>query len=224
MNSFCLIELFKISLYRRGEAGLFSELWRKGKFQETESIFAEEDCGDSSIRGTCSLSFASAASDPVAVLNEDQARTPTTIIKKQKKHGSVLSSPERSTEVIYLSSCGESMAETSTKDHTCHSQRVVGSRSPVAVGELSSEVRESNSETEARAIQVQLDEMLARELQEQLYNEMPQAATGEVSPPPPAVIFSREPVCVCLILFLLDSELQFVEVTTFHFFCSLMFA
>lgn len=159
-------------------AGLFSELWRKGKLQETESIFGEDDCGNSSIMGRCSSSFASAASDPVAVLNEGQVCIPTTTIKKQKNHVSVLSSPERSTGAIYLSSCGESSAEKSTKDRSDHSQRGVGSRSPIAVGELSSEVRESNPETEARAIQVQLDEMLARELQEQLYNEMLGPATG----------------------------------------------
>lgn len=102
----------------------------------------------------------------MVVLNEGQFCTPSTSSKRQKN-----------AEVICLSSCGESSTSKSTMGHGRRSQRVLGS--PIVVGELSPDVQESESQSEVRALQLQADEMLARELQEQLYNEMPEALVVE---------------------------------------------
>jgi len=77
-------------------------------------------------------------------------------------------------------------------NHDSRSQRVIGS--PIVIGEMSPEVRESESQSEATALQVQADEMLARELQEQLYNEILEAPSGEV---PVLLLFVALHVCFC---------------------------
>lgn len=159
---------------RRDDAGCSDERG-KGKFRETESLFDNSSNTNVTLLGKHPFSFGSTASEPVLLLNEGQFRTPSISCKRQRRHDCASCSPQISANVICLSSGGESSTAKSTMGHG--PQRVLGSA--VGVHELSPEAKESESQTEAREIQLEVDEMLARELQEQLYNEMPEAASVE---------------------------------------------
>ncbi|XP_038897385.1 uncharacterized protein LOC120085468 isoform X2 [Benincasa hispida] len=102
--------------------------------------------------------------------------------KKQKKHGSTsqINTSCRIPDVVYLGTSGESSNSRSTK---LQGQRIRDNLNEVIeVDELSPEMRHPVSQTvgslnddtsDVRARQLEADEMLARELQEQLYQEMP---------------------------------------------------
>lgn len=162
---------------RRGDAGCLADERGKRKFQETECRVRQGNASilNNTLLGKCS------SSQPVAVLNGGLFCTPSTSTKRQKKHESDSCNLQKKAEVICLSSCGESSMSNSKIDHGSRSQRVMGS--PIVIGEMSPEVRESESQSEARELQLQADEMLARELQEQLYNEVLGAPSGEAISP-----------------------------------------
>lgn len=102
--------------------------------------------------------------------------------KRQKKHGS---SSQTSTscsvaDVVYLGTSGES---SNSRSNRLQNQRIRDNLNEVIeVDELSPEIRRpvsqsvacpNNGTSDAMARQLEADEMLARELQEQLYQEMP---------------------------------------------------
>ncbi|GMH08013.1 hypothetical protein Nepgr_009853 [Nepenthes gracilis] len=103
--------------------------------------------------------------------------------KKQKKHVTSLSSRRSDAEIVYLGSCEEPSGRRSAENYSSYCQNVLSSE--MGSDELSLEVRSRNSkiddDLEARSRQVQADEILARELQEQLYQEMPGIESGERS-------------------------------------------
>lgn len=87
-------------------------------------------------------------------------------------------------EVISLVSDGESSRSRSRTGHSTYDRSSVPSR--VNVDGLSTELRNSSNDDdlESRARQVHADEMLARELQEQLYCGMPDVGSIERGSPP----------------------------------------
>ncbi|XP_057960236.1 uncharacterized protein LOC131152396 isoform X2 [Malania oleifera] len=114
-------------------------------------------------------------------------RSANALTKRQKKQGSTPSHPgECSTsvyndsEIVLLRSSGESSNSRSVRDQNHHHQ---GALHPIIeIDELSPEIRHNGSQdfgctddddSDARARQVEADEILARELQEQLYHEAP---------------------------------------------------
>ncbi|XP_074294717.1 uncharacterized protein LOC141622592 isoform X2 [Silene latifolia] len=103
------------------------------------------------------------------VLNDGEACTPRSC-ERQKRLGSSSNTREKKTERIYCSG-GESSVANSMMD------------SPIVAGDVSLEVREGGpqiqDDNEMKVIQLQVDEMMARDLQEQLYNEMLEAASSE---------------------------------------------
>lgn len=121
-------------------------------------------------------------------------RAGKTIIKRQRKQGSSsrntgecsTSISEDSDIMIIGSSRGSSKSRSS---RVCSPQSRVTLGSVIEIDELSPAVRNTtsqsiddmdNDETEARARQVEADEILARELQEQLYHEGPIVGGREV--------------------------------------------
>ncbi|XP_021835075.2 uncharacterized protein [Spinacia oleracea] len=168
---------------RRSDVGHFADGWCNGKFPE-DCVLVQDTSGNSNkkVLGKSSTSFPATSSEQKPVLNEGQIHTPTSIIKRQKKHTLSLGSPEKRSEVICLSSGGESSTRKSVRDRCRLPPSELGSS--VAVGEISPEVRESVTQTdndaETRDVQLQADEMLARELQEQLYNEISEPSSHEI--------------------------------------------
>lgn len=117
-----------------------------------------------------------------------------TINRRQKKHRMTSrnavecsTSVSNDSDIVFLGSSGESLNSRSFRNRTHECQ---GNMRPVIeVEELPSEVRQTishdlgcinNDYSDARARQVEADEMLARELQEQLYQEVPVVGGGEV--------------------------------------------
>ncbi|XP_062109081.1 uncharacterized protein LOC133819762 isoform X2 [Humulus lupulus] len=116
--------------------------------------------------------------------------------KRLKKQGSPSSSRNNGecstsiledSDVLFLGSSKESTNTRSSRLHRSRSRAIPGQAIEVDV--LSSPVRNSspqildctdNDDSEARARQVEADEMLARELQEQLYHEMPIVGGSEI--------------------------------------------
>ncbi|KAL9247198.1 hypothetical protein vseg_020655 [Gypsophila vaccaria] len=122
------------------------------------------------------------ASGSLPVLNGSEVST-SSPSKTPKKPASSSSTPHDKVEIICLSSGGESLAAKSSMNHPGRPRRGLGS--PIVVSDLTPEVREcgpqiDDSDNETKAIQLQADEMMARELQEQLYNEMPEPTSSEI--------------------------------------------
>ncbi|XP_021720245.1 E3 ubiquitin-protein ligase RLIM-like [Chenopodium quinoa] len=167
----------------KGHAGRRSDGWCKRKFSEKDCIIVQHTSGNPNklVLGKNTSSCPSKSSEQKPVLSEGQLHTPSSVIKRQKKHDLSLGRPEKNDEVICLSSGGESSTRKSVRDHGGFPQSKSGSL--LAFNGLSPEVRENVSQTdndsEARAVQLQVDEMLARELQEQLYNEISEPTSDE---------------------------------------------
>lgn len=116
-------------------------------------------------------------------------------IKRQKQGSTSSTNGECSTsnfddsELVCLGSSGEPSNSRSTRDLN---RSGLGVLEPIIeIDELSPEIRDnsscnigcsSNDDSDVRARQLEVDEMLARELQEELYNEVPGVgvAVGEV--------------------------------------------
>uniref|UniRef100_A0A5B7BXQ2 RING-type domain-containing protein n=1 Tax=Davidia involucrata TaxID=16924 RepID=A0A5B7BXQ2_DAVIN len=122
-----------------------------------------------------------------------------TLIKRQKQgssssnHGKFSKSGIDDSEIMFLGSSGEPSNSRSTRNlflgnrSTRNQHHGLGISDPVIeIDEFSPGIRQtgshnvncSSNDSDARARQVEADEMLARELQEQLYNEMP--GVGEI--------------------------------------------
>lgn len=174
---------FEHYLCRRSDVGNLADGCQKGKFSGNDCVRVQKTSDNSNklILGKCTSSIPSRVSEQKPMLSEDQLCTPSTSFKRPKKHGLSSGCLEKSKEVICLSSGGESSTMRSVRDHGRFPHRELGS--PLAVDECSPEVGDSISQTdndsETRAIQLQADEMLALELQEQLYNET-ESTGGEV--------------------------------------------
>lgn len=117
-----------------------------------------------------------------------------TLSRRQKKHkltsrnrGECSTSVTDDSDIVILGSSGESSNSRSARFRT---RQHWGSLNPVIeVDELSPEMRQNlshdlermnNDDSDTRARQLEADEMLARELQEQLYNEVPVVGVPEV--------------------------------------------
>ena len=117
------------------------------------------------------------------------------LIKRQRKHGSATSntgegstSVSNDSEIMFLGSSGEPSNSRSTWNQSHHGQ---GLMEPVIeIDDQSPEMRHvasrnrgsiDNDDSDSRARQIEADEILARELQEQLYHEMPVDGGAEVS-------------------------------------------
>jgi hypothetical protein len=115
-----------------------------------------------------------------------------TLIRRQKKHkltsrnpGECSTSVSDDSDIVFLGSSGEN-----SRPSRLQTRQNWGSLDPVIeVDELSPEMRRTisrglecinNDDSDARARQVEADEMLARELQEQLYHEEPVVGGGGV--------------------------------------------
>ncbi|KAA8548462.1 hypothetical protein F0562_000146 [Nyssa sinensis] len=115
-----------------------------------------------------------------------------TLIKRQKQgssssnHGKCSKSGFDDSEIMFLGSSGEPSNSRSTRNQ----HRGLRISDPVIeIDDFSPGIRHtgshnincsSNDDSDARARQVEADEMLARELQEQLYNEIPGVGVGEI--------------------------------------------
>lgn len=114
-------------------------------------------------------------------------RARSILIKRQRKHGSATSNTGESStsvfndsEIMFLGSSGEPSNSGSTRSQSHHGQGVM--EPVIEIDEQSPEIRHvasrnggsmNNDDSDARARQIEADEILARELQEQLYHEMP---------------------------------------------------
>ncbi|KAM3756284.1 hypothetical protein ACB098_02G100700 [Castanea mollissima] len=119
---------------------------------------------------------------------------PNTLSRRQKKHrltsrnrGECSASVTDDSDIVILGSYGEPSNSRSSRIQTRQRR---GSLGPlIEVDDLSAEMRQNlshdldrtnNDDSDARARQLEADEMLARELQEQLYNEMPVVGGHEI--------------------------------------------
>ncbi|GMP77772.1 hypothetical protein CsSME_00033933 [Camellia sinensis var. sinensis] len=136
-----------------------------------------------------------AAARPVSQSDQVKGRrtVASTLIKRQKQGSASSNRGETSTstsvdsEIVFLGSLGEPSNSKSTRNQSGHA---VGILDPVIeLDESSPEIRRSGShnvgrssnvDSDTRARQLEADEMLARELQEQLYNEGLGVGGGEV--------------------------------------------
>ncbi|KAL2530231.1 uncharacterized protein Fot_22832 [Forsythia ovata] len=107
-------------------------------------------------------------------------RSAANTLMKRQKQGSISSSSGEGSastnddpEILFLSSPGEPSNSRSTSSG-------VGRLQSIIEIDDSPELKRDASNEDARVRQLEADEMLARELQEQLYNEMPVLGVGEV--------------------------------------------
>lgn len=118
-----------------------------------------------------------------------QSAAVSTFTKRQKHNSASSNHSETSTsvdsEIMFLGSSVEPSNSRSTSSRNSH--RILNPI--IEINEFSPEVRRgscnrlhstSNSDLHAREMQLEADEMLARELQEQLYNEAPGVGNAEV--------------------------------------------
>ncbi|KAL7219951.1 hypothetical protein ACSBR2_012917 [Camellia fascicularis] len=131
------------------------------------------------------------------MLQSDQVsgcRAPTsTLVKRQRQgsassnHGGSSTSASLDSEIVFFGSSGEPSNSRSTRNQNGHGPSILDP--VIEIDEFSPEMRHigshnigsgSNDDSDARARQVEADEMLARELQEQLYNEAPGVGDGEI--------------------------------------------
>ncbi|KAF7150189.1 hypothetical protein RHSIM_Rhsim02G0053500 [Rhododendron simsii] len=150
-----------------------------------------EDQNAVSFQNGCALSEAQAVSRPMAhsVHVTGHRGAASTLMKRQKQgstssnHGQSSTSAAVDSEFVILASSKEPLNSRSTRNHSNSGPRILDSDHPVIeVDGFSPEVRHygsdnrdasSNGDSDDRARQVEADEMLARELQEQLYHESP---------------------------------------------------
>ncbi|XP_031249928.1 uncharacterized protein LOC116107768 [Pistacia vera] len=137
---------------------------------------------------TSSQTASRLVSEPIQV--SEPHRVADTLTKRQKKHESTSRNQTESSrtvcddsEIIFLGSSGESSIARSSRSQSHQHQGILD------IDELSPEMRHSdsqvigcsdNDDSDVRARQLEADEMLARELQEQLYHELPVFGDGEI--------------------------------------------
>lgn len=105
-------------------------------------------------------------------------------------HGGCSTSISEDSDVMFLASSREPVNSRSSRVHHSQSRASLGPvidvdafSPPVRRSTLQTIDSTSNDDSEARARQVEADEILARELQEQLYHETPLARGGNVGFP-----------------------------------------
>ncbi|CAL5416629.1 unnamed protein product [Camellia sinensis] len=136
-----------------------------------------------------------AAARPVSQSDQVKGRrtVASTLIKRQKQGSASSNRGETSTstsvdsEIVFLGSLGEPSNSRSTRNPSGHAARILDP--VIELDESSPEIRHSGShnvgrssnvDSDTRARQLEADEMLARELQEQLYNEGLGVGGGEI--------------------------------------------
>ncbi|XP_041000040.1 uncharacterized protein LOC121246100 [Juglans microcarpa x Juglans regia] len=121
-------------------------------------------------------------------------RAANTLIRRQKKHkltsrnaGECSTSVSNDSDIVFLGSSWESFNSRSIRDRNRQPQGSL--HQVIEVDELSPEMTQpisrglecmDNDDSDARARQLEADELLARELQEQLYQEVPVVGGGEI--------------------------------------------
>lgn len=158
----------------------------------------QEDQNAFSFQNGCSLTEDQAVSLPMAhsVHVPGHRGAASTLMKRQKQgstssnHGQSSRSAAVDSEFVVLASSKEPSNSRSTRNHSDSGPRILDPDHPVIeVDGFSPEVRyygsdnrdaSSNGDSDDRARQVEADEMLARELQEQLYHESPGVEDEEV--------------------------------------------
>lgn len=172
-----------------------SHLRRNGDFgcseikQQIRDNWSRKNCGTGD--QTSSETASGLVSEPIQV--SEPHRVAKTLTKRQKKHESTSRNQTESSrtvsddsEIIFLCSSGESSMARSSRTQIHQHQGTLD------IDVLSNEMRQSDSQeigcsdndhSDARARQLEADEMLARELQEQLYHELPLFGGGEVCLP-----------------------------------------
>lgn len=148
-----------------------------------------------------------------------------TLTRRQKKHkltsrnpGECSTSVSDDSDIVFLGSSGEN-----SRSSRLQTRPNWGGLDPVIeVDELSPEMRQTISrgldcinidDSDSRARQVEADEMLARELQEQLYHEEPVVGGGGVGSPSMLLFF---------FVFLVSNASFLQEFHVFPSFCRLM--
>lgn len=158
----------------------------------------QEDQNAVSFRNGCALTEAQAVSRPMSqsVHVAGHRGATRTLMKRQKQgstssnHGQSSTSAAVDSEIVFLASSKEPLPSRSTRNQRDNGPRILDLDHPVIeVDEFSPEVRHyvshnidagSNDSSDDRARQVEADEMLARELQEQLYHEVPGVEDDDV--------------------------------------------
>ena len=184
-------------------AGFLSGMNGVGNFvsQQHEDRAERRDTGSGiSCRAQCDVAkdcdSAQTAAEIVSEVDQiaGQHYAPNTLSRRQKKHrltsrnrGECSTSVTDDSDIVILGSYGEPSNSRSSRIQTRQRR---GSLGPlIEVDDLSTEMRQNlshdldrtnNDDSDARARQLEADEMLARELQEQLYNEMPVVGGHEV--------------------------------------------
>ncbi|KAF8402059.1 hypothetical protein HHK36_013011 [Tetracentron sinense] len=139
--------------------------------------------------GPASCSVQESSSIAMSEMDRKSGRNRGTnkLLKRQKKHSSFGSNlGECSTwalddsEVAFLGSSGEPSNARSTRSRNPHHRGILGP--VIEIDDLSPEIRcrMVDDDSDVRARQVEADEILARQLQEQLYHEFPGAGGGEI--------------------------------------------
>lgn len=152
-----------------------------------------------------------------------------TVIKRHKKrglssgsHAECSSSVSGDSDIVFL---GSSEASESLKSSRIQRPQFQGAStrvievddlSPAAGHSVAQGINSMNDDFDARARQLEADEMLARELQEQLYHEVPIAGGGEVS----ALLWTGLCLCVCIFVHVDIQMLVFYQVFCICSHCS----
>lgn len=154
-----------------------TEIVMERQIPSRQELIPETDCA-----GNADTSQRASSTVPKTDQTIGPMHAESKLNKKQKKHGSTsqINTSSRISDVVYLGTSGESSNSRSTR---LQSQRIHDNLNEVIeVDELSPQMRPPVSQTvgslnddtsDVRARQLEADEILARELQEQLYQEMP---------------------------------------------------
>ncbi|KAI3459615.1 hypothetical protein Pfo_016278 [Paulownia fortunei] len=176
-------------LIRETDAPIYSSHHHESRLERSEKGIIVAD-GDAYPRGSNLISSEHVCTQPLrdsvshsrvrlGRLNGPRSAADT-LIKRQKQGSTSSGCGECSTsvtddqEVVILSSSAEAGNSKSTSSNMDNLQQII------EVDEFSPQMRHNAYDEDARARQVEADELLARELQEQLYSEVPVFGVGEV--------------------------------------------
>ncbi|GAB4844097.1 hypothetical protein Ancab_014062 [Ancistrocladus abbreviatus] len=166
--------------------GCFAGQRRESQVEKNDNFLRQCDMSKPDLVTMCghSPSIASASSTHIPQprqLNRLDCMTNASS-KIQRKHDTNPSSQRSDADVVYLGTHRELLSSRSNTDCPRYCQDVADS--VAKIDEFSPNVISRSSQAgddlEARARQIQADEMFARELQGQLYQEMPEVRRGEV--------------------------------------------
>lgn len=185
-----------VGLNLQREKRVDRRVYRSGDYSRTQYDNPEVQDTNSSQHGSAPPLAQTAASlvSESDLANGRRHRVTNTLIKRQKKHGSNLTnhgaysaSHFNDSEIMFLGSSGESSNSRLTRNRSRHGRSLLDP--VIEIDELSPKVgpsgsqhmgpRTNDDDSNTRARQVEADEILARELQEQLYQEGPTSRGDE---------------------------------------------